>query len=148
MEGLFWPKPCINHLTASHLIFTGTMKIRHYYPQLYKRKKKFPLSILFKVTILASNRVRKNADLAVSKDFMLYYNKVFWQSNNPNEIYTYRKNADITNEISILVKNYHISLLGISLLLFLLQEFTRKVLLKEPGKAQAMTFGFHRNEGK
>lgn len=77
--------------------------------------------------------------------FFVFY---FWQSNNPKESHTYRKNTDIINEISILVKNHHISLLGISLLLFLLQEFTRKALLKEPGKTQARTLGFRRKEGK
>lgn len=59
-----------------------------------------------------------------------------------------RMNADITKEISTWVKNCHFPLLGIRLFLFLLQEFGREVLLKEPGKTQAVTFGFCINEGK
>lgn len=50
--------------------------------------------------------------------------------------------ADITNEISTSVKNYHFSLLGVSLLLSWLQEFRREILLKEPGRPQARPLRF------
>lgn len=53
------------------------------------------------------------------------------------------------NKIFILVKNHHFPhLVSVCCYLFLSQEFTRKVLLKEPGKTQAMTFVFCINEGK
>lgn len=106
------------------------MKIRHYYPRLYKWKKKSLLSSLSKVTMVASSRVRKAPNLAVSKDFIFSHHAILIIMDF--EYLKTQRNLHLQKECRYykwtlrFSKELSFSLLSTGLLLFLLQEFTRK----------------------